>query len=58
MNLKATAPSLGTDLEILWECRGIARGCPVQSYRAEGYGRLSLLSFLIHYLLYLENSTL
>jgi hypothetical protein len=26
----------------------------MQSYRAEGFGRLSLLSFLKHYLLYLE----
>jgi hypothetical protein len=26
----------------------------MQSYRAEGYGRLSLLSFLTHYPLYLE----
>jgi hypothetical protein len=26
----------------------------MQSYRAEGYGRLSLLSFLAHYILYLE----
>jgi hypothetical protein len=40
---------LGTEHEILWECKGIARGYPMQSYRAEGYGRLSLLSFLAHY---------
>jgi hypothetical protein len=33
---------------------GIARGYPMQSYRAEEYSRLSLLSFLTHYLLYLE----
>jgi hypothetical protein len=27
---------LGTDQEILWVCKGIARGYPAQSYRAEG----------------------
>jgi hypothetical protein len=26
----------------------------MQSYRAEGYGRISLLSFLTHYMLYLD----
>jgi hypothetical protein len=26
----------------------------MQSYRAEGYGRISLLSFLTHYILYLD----
>jgi hypothetical protein len=41
---------LGIDQEIQWECKGIARGYQMQSYRAEGYGRLSLLSFLTHYL--------
>jgi hypothetical protein len=35
-----------------WECKGIARGYPT-----EGYGRISLLSFLIHYILYLEIQT-
>jgi hypothetical protein len=44
---------IGTAHEILWECKGIARDYPMQ-YRAEGYGRLSLLSFLTHYILYLE----
>jgi hypothetical protein len=48
---------LGTKQEIVWECKDIARGYPMQSYRAEGYGRLSLLSFLTHYLLYLEIQT-
>jgi hypothetical protein len=48
---------LGTDQEILWEFKDIARGYPMQPYRAEGYGRLSLLSFLAHYLLYLEIQT-
>ena len=28
--------------------------CPMQSYRAEGYGRLFLLLFLTHYMLYLD----
>jgi hypothetical protein len=48
---------LGTEHEILWECKGIARGYPMQSYREEGYGRLSLLSVLTHYMLYLEIQT-
>jgi hypothetical protein len=48
---------IGTEHEILWECKGIARGYPMQSYRAEGYGRLSLLSFLTHYILYLDIQT-
>ena len=43
---------LATDREIIWECKGIARGNPMSSYRAEGYGRLSMLSFLTHYLHY------
>jgi hypothetical protein len=45
---------LGTDQEIPWGCKGVARGYPMQSYRAEGYGRLSLLLFLTDYPLYLE----
>jgi hypothetical protein len=36
---------IGTDQAILWECKGIAPGYPMQSYRAEEYGRLSLLRF-------------
>jgi hypothetical protein len=48
---------LETEHEILWECKGIARGYPTQSYRAEGYGRLSLLWFLTHYIQYLELQT-
>jgi hypothetical protein len=36
---------LGANHEILWEGKGIARCYPIQSYRAEGYGRISLLSF-------------
>jgi hypothetical protein len=45
---------LGKRHEILWECKGIARGYPMRSYRAEGYGRISLLSFLTHCILYLD----
>jgi hypothetical protein len=45
---------LATDTEILWECKGIARGYPMSSYRSEGYGRLSLLLFLQHYFSYLD----
>jgi hypothetical protein len=48
---------LGADRELLGECKGIARGYPMQSYRVEGYGRCSLLSFLTHVLLYLETQT-
>jgi hypothetical protein len=48
---------LGTDQEVLWEYKGIARGYPMNSYRAEGYGRISLLSFLTHYVRYLEIQT-
>jgi hypothetical protein len=43
----------GTDYEGLCECKGIARAYPVHSYRAEGYGRISLLLFVTHYLRYL-----
>jgi hypothetical protein len=32
---------LGTDQEVLWECKGIARGYSMHSYRAEGYGLLT-----------------
>jgi hypothetical protein len=57
---KTTAPFhgvLGAEHEILRECKGIARGYPMQSYRTGGCGRLSLLSFLTHYILYLEIQT-
>jgi hypothetical protein len=48
---------LGTEHEIPWECKGIARGYPMQSYRAEGYGRISLRLFLAHYILYMDIQT-
>jgi hypothetical protein len=41
---------IGTKHEIIWDCEGVARGYPLQSYRAEGYGRMSLLLFLTHYI--------
>jgi hypothetical protein len=41
---------IGTQHEVIWECDGVARGYPMQSYRAEGYGRMSLLLFLAHYI--------
>jgi hypothetical protein len=41
---------IGTKHEIMWDCEGTARGYPMQSYRAEGYGRMSLLLFLKHYI--------
>jgi hypothetical protein len=43
---------IGKQAEIIWDCQGIARGYPMQSYRAEGYGRMSLLLFLNHYIHY------
>jgi hypothetical protein len=33
-------------------CEGVARDYPVQSYRAEGYGRMSVLLLLTHYIRY------
>ena len=48
---------LGTSTEVLWTCNGIARGHPMSSYRAEGYGRMSFLSFLFHYTHFLELKT-
>jgi hypothetical protein len=43
---------IGTKDEVIWDCEGTARGYPMQSYRAEGYGRMSLLLFLKHYIRY------
>jgi hypothetical protein len=43
---------IGTKGEVIWDCEGTARGYPMQSYRAEGYGRMSLLLFLKHYIRY------
>jgi hypothetical protein len=37
---------IGTQDGVVWDCEGVARGYPMQSYRAEGYGRMSLLLFL------------
>jgi hypothetical protein len=50
---KTTAPSVGYLAlnTILWECKGIARGYPMQSYRVDGYGRPSLLLFPKHLIL-------
>jgi hypothetical protein len=36
--------------EVPLKCQGITRGYPMQSYRAEGYGRISPLLFLTRYL--------
>jgi hypothetical protein len=41
---------VGTKDEVIWDCEGTARGYPMQSYRAEGYGRMSLLLFLTHFI--------
>jgi hypothetical protein len=41
---------IGTKDAVIWDCEGVARGYPMQSYRAEGYGRMSLLLFLTHYI--------
>jgi hypothetical protein len=43
---------IGTKDEVIWDCEGTARGYPMQSYRAEGYGRMSLLLFLTHFIRY------
>ena len=40
---------IGTTTENLWEGTGIARGQPMSAYRAEAYGKLSWLLFLLHY---------
>ena len=40
---------IGTSTEVLWEGLGIARGQPMSSYRAEAYGKLAWLCFLLHY---------
>jgi hypothetical protein len=46
-----------TQDEVIWDCQGIERGFPIQSCRAEGYCRMSLLLFLTHYICYYENPT-
>jgi hypothetical protein len=43
---------IGTEHEVIWDCEGTTRGYPMQSYRAEGYGRMSLLLFLPLYIRY------
>ena len=40
---------IATENEILWEGTGVARGQPMTSHRAEAYGKLSWITFLIHY---------
>jgi hypothetical protein len=45
LNLGSFGWVLDTNEEILWECKSIARGYPMISYRAEGYRRISVLSF-------------
>jgi hypothetical protein len=45
---------IGTKDEVIWDCEGVARGYTMQSYRAEGYGRMSLLLFLAHYIKFYE----
>jgi hypothetical protein len=37
---------IGTQTQILASCSGAARGCPMTSYRAEGYGKLSWICYL------------
>jgi hypothetical protein len=32
--------------KVIWDCQGITRGCPMQSYRAKGCGRVP--SLVIH----------
>lgn len=40
---------IGNDNEVICQSKGIARGTPMSSYRAEGYGKLSWLCFLCRY---------
>ncbi len=39
---------IGTYHEVIWDCEGTARGYPMRSSRADGYGHMSLLLFLTH----------
>jgi hypothetical protein len=41
---------VGTKDEVIWDHEGVARGYPIQSYRAKSYGRMSLVLFLPHYI--------
>jgi hypothetical protein len=43
---------IGTNQGVIWDCKGIARGYPMQSYRTEGYGRMFVLLFLTRYIRY------
>ncbi len=45
---------IADESRILWEGWGIAHGNPMSSYRAEGYGRLAAIRFLLHYATYLD----
>jgi hypothetical protein len=45
---------IGTKDEVIWDCQGTARGYPMLSYRAEGYGRMSLLLFLTYFIRYYD----
>jgi hypothetical protein len=48
---------IGTQDEVICDCEGVARGYPMQSYRAEGYGRMSRLLFLAHYIRFYKYQT-
>jgi hypothetical protein len=40
---------MAADDQIVWECRGRARGNPMTSYRAEAYGKVAWLVFLCEF---------
>ena len=41
---------IGMKDKVMGDCHSNARGYPMQSYRAEAYGRMSLLLLFSHYL--------
>jgi hypothetical protein len=41
---------IGNESEVFWTGSGLVRGSPMSSFRAEAYGRLSLLRFMLRYL--------
>jgi hypothetical protein len=43
---------IGRKDEVIGDCEGVARGYQMQAHRVEGYGRMSLLLLLNHYVRY------
>lgn len=44
---------IANEHQVLWEGWGLAHGYPMSSYRAEAYGRLAALRFLLQYITFL-----